>query len=513
MEAYKQILKEEVEVLRKKGKAFLAGDISRNELKGFSGGLGSYSQRETGKFMIRLRTPSGILTKEHFRRILDDAGANGQDKIHLTTRQAIQIHDLTIDQVCDIMKDGIDHDLFTRGGGGNFPRNVSLSPMAGVDREEAFDVTPYARQAGDYFLRNATGYKLPRKLKVAFSATPEDTACATVNDMGFIGGIHEGRPMFRLWLAGGMGGQPALGLPYDAWVEPTEILYYIEAMIRLFMAEGDYENKGRARTRFIPRRMGVDAFMECYKKHLREVRESCSFEGIEPEIFKEASWDSEADHPWMIPQKQKDLYTVVLHPLCGQLFIEDGEKILKMISEIPAAEIRLSMDEELYVRNLSKAQAEALLEAMKERMMMTKVRMSVSCIGTPTCQVGVNQSQALCRAIERAVASADMDETRLPRIYISGCPNSCARHPVAALGFSGCRIKAGDESIEAFECHIGGKVGMDTSVMAKKAGVIPAEKIPGMIVELGEKLSEEKKSYTEAAADGTAEAVIKKYCQ
>ena len=134
MEAYKQILKEEVEVLRKKGKAFLAGDISRNELKGFSGGLGSYSQRETGKFMIRLRTPSGILTKEHFRRILDDAGANGQDKIHLTTRQAIQIHDLTIDQVCDIMKDGIDHDLFTRGGGGNFPRNVSLSPMAGVDR-------------------------------------------------------------------------------------------------------------------------------------------------------------------------------------------------------------------------------------------------------------------------------------------------------------------------------------------------------------------------------------------
>ena len=63
-------------------------------------------------------------------------------------------------------------------------------------------------------------------------------------------------------------------------MEPTEILYYIEAMIRLFMAEGDYENKGRARTRFIPRRMGVDAFMECYKKHLREVRESCSFEGI-----------------------------------------------------------------------------------------------------------------------------------------------------------------------------------------------------------------------------------------
>lgn len=513
MEAYKQILKEEVEVLRAKGKAFLDGGLSRNELKGFSGGLGSYSQREAGKFMIRLRTPSGIVTKEHFRLILDYAKNCGRNKVHVTTRQAVQIHDLTIDQVCDIMKDGIDHDLFTRGGGGNFPRNVSLSPMAGVDREEVFDVTPYARQVGDYFLRNATGYKLPRKLKVAFSATPEDTACATVNDMGFIGILHEGRPMFRMWLAGGMGSQPAAALPYDELVEPSEILYYIEAMVQLFIAEGDYENKGRARTRFIPRRMGVEAFMACYREHLEAVRRSCSFEGIQPEISENECWESEASHPLMIPQKQKDLYAVVLHPLCGQLLLEDGEKLLEMISEILSAEIRLSMDEEFYVRNLSKVQAEALLEAMKGRMMMTEIRMSVSCIGTPTCQVGVNQSQALCRAIEAAVAAADMDENYLPRIYISGCPNSCSRHPVAALGFSGCRIKDGDGSIEAFECYIGGKVGMDTSVLAEKAGVIAAEKIPSMIIELGKKLAEEKKTYTDAMADGTAEAVIKKYCQ
>ncbi len=513
MEAYKEVLKEEVEVLRAKGKAFLAGDISRNELKGFSGGLGSYSQREAGKFMIRLRTPSGIVTREHFRRILDYAKENGQDKVHLTTRQAVQIHDLTIDQVCDIMKDGIDHDLFTRGGGGNFPRNVSLSPMAGVDRGEVFDVTPYARQVGNYFLKNATGYKLPRKLKVAFSATPEDTACGTVNDMGFIGVLHEGRPMFRMWLAGGLGGQPAVALPYDEPVEPSEILYYIEAMIRLFMAEGDYENKGRARTRFIPRRMGEKAFMECFRQHLKAVRESHHFEGIEPEISGEVCWNSKDLHPLMLPQKQKDLYTVILHPLCGQLFLEDGEKIFEIISDIPSAEIRLSMDEELYVRNLSKVQAEALIEAMKHRMMMTKVRMSVSCIGTPTCQVGINRSQKLCRGIAAAVESAKVDERYLPRIYISGCPNSCSRHPVADLGFSGCRVKIDGESREAFECHIGGKVGMDVTALAKKAGVILAEKIPEMVAELGKKLAEEQKVYAEAVADGTAEAVIKKYCQ
>ena len=101
----------------------------------------------------------------------------------------------------------------------------------------------------------------------------------------------------------------------------------------------------------------------------------------------------------------------------------------------------------------------------------------------------------------------------MPRIYISGCPNSCSRHPVAALGFSGCRVKIDGESREAFECHIGGKVGMDVTALAKKAGVILAEKIPEMVAELGKKLAEEQKVYTEAVADGTAEAVIKKYCQ
>lgn len=523
MEAYKKLLKEEVEILRKKGHEFLEGTVTRVEFKGFSGGMGSYAQKEAGKFMIRLRTPSGIVTGEHFGLILDYAEKYGLDKIHLTTRQAVQLHDLSIDDVCDIMKDAIDRDLFTRGGGGNFPRNVSLSPMAGVDPEEAFDVTPYARQVGDCFLRNATGYKLPRKLKVAFSSSASDTGCATVNDMGFVGVVDGGKPMFRLWLAGGMGGQPALGIPYDELVAPGEVLYYVEAMVRLFMAEGDYTNKARARVRFIPRRMGVDAFMECYKKHLADVKKECQFDGIEPSVCRDdkevnavetASTAIETStNSLILPQKQRGRFTVVLHPLCGQLKLEDGRKIQEILSEIPEAEVRLSMDEELYIRNLSKDEAENLLEEMKGRMMMSPVRMSVSCVGTPTCQAGINQSQKLCQAVERAVAEADIDENRLPKLYISGCPNCCARHPVASMGFSGRKVKVDGVMEEAFDCFIGGHVGVDASHFAEKAGIILAERIPEMIVELGQMLTKEKKDYAEALTDGSAAAVIEKYCQ
>ena len=522
MEAYKKLLKEEVEILRGKGHEFLEGTLTRNELKGFSGGMGCYDQKEVGKFMIRLRTPSGIVSREHFGLILDYAEKYGLEKIHLTTRQAIQLHELDIDAVCDIMKDAIDHDLFTRGGGGNFPRNVALSPMAGVDPEEVFDVTPYARQVGDYFLRNATGYKLPRKLKVAFSSSASDTGCATVNDMGFIGVLDEGKPMFRLWLAGGMGNQPALGIPYDELVAPGEVLYYVEAMVRLFMAEGDYENKAKARLRFIPRRMGVETFIECYKKHLEAVRKECQFDGIEPLVWKEntgletdeaASADNDAANLLILPQKQEGKYTVILHPLCGQLMLSDGRKLQGMLADIPEAEIRLSMDEEMYIRNLSKDEAENLLKVMEGQMMTSPVRMSVSCIGTPTCQAGVNQSQKLCKAVEAAVSAAGMDETRLPKLYISGCPNCCARHPAAAMGFSGRKVKVNGVMEEAFDCYIGGKVGMDISRFGEKVGTILADRIPEMIVKLGEMLTKEKKDYSDALADGSAAALIQKYCQ
>ena len=511
MEAYKGYLKNEVEELRAKGKGFLDGSVSRVELRGFSGGFGSYAQSEDGKFMIRLRMPSGIITKEHFKLVLDYAKDAGLEKIHFTTRQAVQIHDLSIDQVCDMMKDAIDHDLFTRGGGGHFPRNVALSPMAGVDPNEAFDATPFAVQVGNYFFRNATTYKLPRKLKVAFSSSMSDTAGVALNDMGFMGVLDEGRPMFRMWLAGGMGNNPAAGVLYDELVKPEEVLYYVEAMIRLFMAEGDYENKAKARTRYIVKRMGEAAFLECYKKHLADVFAEHQFEGIEAVPVTSAAVCAESENDLILPQRQADRYAVVLHPICGQLKLEDGDIIWKFISEVPEADLRLSMDEALYVRNLTKVQAETLLEMMKGSMMTSNLSMSVSCVGTPTCEVGVNQSQTLCRNIIEAVKIAGLDGNRFPQMYISGCPNCCARHASAALGFAGRKITVNGETKEAFTCFVGGKVAAEASVLVDNCGTILAERIPAMMVELGQMLEKEDKSYTDALADGSVMNIFEKY--
>ena len=168
------------------------------------------------------------------------------------------------------------------------------------------------------------------------------------------------------------------------------------------------------------------------------------------------------------------------------------------MERVEAAQIRLSMEEEMYVRNLTREQAEEL-QAMMAHMMQTPVARTLSCIGTPSCQMGILQSQKLCRGILAAVKEAGLCESRLPMIQISGCPNSCARHQVAEIGFAGRKVKVGDRSEDAFQLFVGGSVSGADTHMGELQGVMLASEIPQYIVELGKLLEREKKTVTEIA--------------
>lgn len=488
MQQLSRILKAEIEEFRALGRQFLNKEITVAQFKGRSGGMGVYAQRGGEAFMIRLRTPSGVASREHLALIAGYARQYGLDRVHLTTRQAVQLHDLDIDAVCDIMDDAIDHQLFTRGGGGNFPRNVALAPLSGVERGEAFDPTPHALLTGQYLLKQITGYKLPRKLKIAFSNSGKDDGCATCNDLGFLADVEDGRPCYRLFLAGGLGANPAAGIPYGRPVAPEDVLYHVEAMTRLFMAEGDYENKGKARIRYIPRRMGTEAFLACYEEHLARVKAEKELIGLPAALTPETAGEPELPvSDRLIPQKQAGLYTVVLHPLGGQLLLEDLERLLTFLEDCGEADVRLSMNEELYVRHLTAEQAAALLE-ITAPMQKTPVEMSVSCIGVPTCQIGVEQSQALLRHILEALKQAQAPLDRLPRLHISGCANSCARHQIAPLGLAGRRKKVGDAPADVFDLYTGGSLGRDGARLGELKGSLRVQDVPAFLVELAGEL-------------------------
>ena len=144
MKELKEKLFGEIESFREQGHKFLNKELSVMEFKHASGGMGVYAERSRNTFMIRFRTPSGIINLDEMKWFIDKAKENNLDKMHFTTRQAIQFHELSIDPLCDLMKEALENDIYTRGAGGNYPRNVAISPLSGVEVGEAFDVTPYA---------------------------------------------------------------------------------------------------------------------------------------------------------------------------------------------------------------------------------------------------------------------------------------------------------------------------------------------------------------------------------
>ena len=141
---------------------FYAKEVSVKEYKGFSGGFGSYAQKGGEASMLRLRLPGGRLDKEKLKFIVDSIDEYGIEKVHFTTCQTVQFHNLSAKTVCEIMEKAFDAGIITRGGGGDFPRNVMVSPLSGVEQGEYFDVMPYALAVSDYLLKMIKAVKLPR---------------------------------------------------------------------------------------------------------------------------------------------------------------------------------------------------------------------------------------------------------------------------------------------------------------------------------------------------------------
>ena len=154
MNKLNEILLEELPDLKKHGETFLNKELSKLNYKRYSGAYGVYAMRSQKSIILRFRLPGGVISKEELQFIYDMALKYNLGGIHLTTRQCIQLHNLSLDAILDIIEQGILKGLYTRGSGGNYPRNVSMSPLTGVTPGEAFDVLPFAIAANVYLLKS-----------------------------------------------------------------------------------------------------------------------------------------------------------------------------------------------------------------------------------------------------------------------------------------------------------------------------------------------------------------------
>ena len=491
MKDYVKEFRQDLTEFRKITNQFYHGEISTGDYKQISGKFGSYAQRG-GKFgMLRLRLWGGRITKEHLKFIVDCIDSYQINRIHLTTCQTVQLHNLKADTICDLAQKAWEHGIITMGGGGNYPRNVMMSPLSGVNCNESFDVLGYVKAASEYLLSFIHKVKLPRKLKVCFSNTKDDIVHASFRDLGFIANEDN---TFDVYSAGGLGRDPKLGVLMAEHTPPELALYYIKAMIDTFVTYGDYKNRSKARTRFLPENMGVENYQKAYREKLEKALESEDLKlSVKPSSITKKG-DGQVLHPRAIPQKQEGLYAVSFHPIGGSPKPEIFSKLYTAILPMDDVEIRLSPDEGMYLINCTSKEAKTLLELTKDSA-STEFETSIACIGNHICQLGLRDSQSLLQKCNDDVRPFHFAEGVLPKIHISGCFSSCGTHQSAALGFRGAVKQSKNGPLPAYALFEGGCAVRGNAKLGNELCVITEEKIPKFLVELGQIISEKQMDF------------------
>ena len=180
------IVAQDIIDLEKKIHAFNNDSMDGEKFRSLRLARGVYGQRQQGVQMIRIKLPMGRFTAKQLRRMAEVTDTYSNGNLHITTRQDIQLHHVSLESTPELWA-ALEKDQITlREACGNTVRNVTASIWAGIDPEEAFDVTPYARSFFEYFLRNPLCQDLGRKIKVAFSSASNDQTMTFVHDLGFI---------------------------------------------------------------------------------------------------------------------------------------------------------------------------------------------------------------------------------------------------------------------------------------------------------------------------------------
>jgi sulfite reductase (ferredoxin) len=261
------IVEQDIIDLERKIRAFREGKIHDEKFRSLRLARGVYGQRQPGVQMVRIKLPFGKVTFKQLLKIADISDEYGSGNLHLTTRQDIQIHYVSLDRTPQLWAELERDDITLREACGNTVRNVTSSPTSGIDPKEPFDVSPYADAMFRYFLRNPICQEMGRKFKISFSANDDDTAFSYIHDLGFIPKINEnGERGFKVMLGGGLGAQPLLASPVEDFLPEDQLIPYAEAIIRVFDRHGERNNRNKARLKYLIQKIGLEEVLRLAKE-------------------------------------------------------------------------------------------------------------------------------------------------------------------------------------------------------------------------------------------------------
>ena len=493
------IVEKDIIELAQKIEQFKEGKIDEEKFRSLRLARGVYGQRQQGVQMIRIKIPYGKLSSHQLRRISEVSDEYSRGRLHITTRQDIQIHYVDLNRTPELWAELERDEVTLREACGNTVRNVTASETAGFDVDEPFDVSPYADALFKFFLRNPICQEMGRKFKVSFSSSDSDTGLSYIHDLGFIAKIENNVRGFKVMIGGGLGSQPRHADTLYNFLPSDKIIPLMEGVLRVFDRHGERKSRSKARMKFLLKSIGLEVFkalIETEQKAIEQQSVSVNHENfpiskpVEIETPIVDIKDKKTFELWkstnLIPQKQIGYKAIGIKVLLGDFYTDKARALANLIETYAAGELRLTLRQNIVIPFVREDLIPVVYTEL-EKLGFTEAGYNkavdiTACPGTDTCNLGISSSTGIARELETVIKSeypTYLNNKDLV-IKISGCMNACGQHNMANIGFQGMSIKTKDKLIApALQVLLGGgNSGNGIGRFADKVIKIPSKRGP-----------------------------------
>ena len=445
-----------------------------------------YAAPAQNSYMCRLRIPNGILNHRQLRGIADIAERFGGGYSHITTRANLQIREIEPKNAAATLEEIQDLGLCARGSGADNIRNVTGSPTAGIDPQELLDTRPYAREWHFHILNERALYGLPRKFNVAFDGAGIISVLEETNDIGFQAvevrdgfGVKPGA-WFRLTL-GGITGHKDFARDTGIVVQPNEATRVADAIVRVFIDEGDRTDRNKARLKYVLDRLGHEAFLKRVEEKFGAPLIRLASEALAPRPMT-----NRMAHIGVNPQRQDDLHWIGIVLPQGKMLANQMRALAKIAHEIGDGDIRLTVWQNLLISGVPTARvsdARTAIEALELSIETTPIRAGlIACTGNVGCRFAASDTKGHAEEIARWCETRVALDTPI-NIHLTGCHHSCAQHYIGDIGLIGARVATSEDgdTVEGYHIHVGGGFGPDAAIGRELFRDVVAAEAPRMI--------------------------------
>ena len=424
-----------------------------------------------GQFMIRMRVPNGVVKSEQMRVLAAGIERYGEDgTADVTTRQNIQLRGVRLEDTPELFTKFKEVGLTSIQSGMDNVRNLTGSPVAGIDPDELVDTRQMMQKVQDMITNNGEGNysfsNLPRKFNIAIEGARDNSIHAELNDLAFIPAYKDGVLGFNILIGGYLSAQRcAESIPLGAWIPANDedVVELSRAVLTVYNENGGKEglraSRPKARMMWLVETWGVEKFRQEIEK---EFGKTLADAAPDDEITQDKK-----DHLGIYPQKQEGYSYVGLHVPMGRLSAEPMFELARLAEVYGNGEIRLTVEQNVIIPNIANENIETFLsEPLLEQFTIapsTLTRSVISCTGARYCNFALIETKQRALKLAQELDS-ELDIPNRVRLHWTGCPNSCGQPQAGDIGLMGTKVRQDGKAVEGVKVFAGGKVGKDAEL-------------------------------------------------